>query len=103
MVQVFRVLGHSSPSTFFVAASILDRYFKYKSDNNIKFDGSKFYLIGVATVFLASKFEDVKFINLKKCYEAVGRCKFSPKDIVDTELDILKCLGFRVACPQNMY
>jgi len=69
----------------------------------MKVDGSKFYLIGVATVFLASKFEDVKFINLQKCYETVGRSKFSPKDIVDTELEILKCLGFRVSCPHNLY
>ena len=27
MIQVFRVVEYSSPSTFFVAASVLDRYF----------------------------------------------------------------------------
>jgi hypothetical protein len=27
MIQVFRVVENSSPSTFFVAASLLDRYF----------------------------------------------------------------------------
>jgi hypothetical protein len=31
MIQVFRVLGNSSPQTFFIASSLLDRYFEAKT------------------------------------------------------------------------
>ena len=103
MIQVFRVLGQSSPSTFFVAASILDRYFQSKADSGIKIDGNRFFLIGIVTVFLASKFEDVKSISLKQCIESVGRGKFSQNDIIETETDILKSLCFCLACPHNIY
>jgi len=69
----------------------------------VKIDGSKFFLIGIVVVFLASKFEDLKCITLKQCCESVGRGKFSEKDIIEIETDILKTLGFRLACSQNIY
>ena len=33
----------------------------------------------------------------------IGRGKFSEKDILDAELDILQTIGFRVTPPTNMY
>jgi hypothetical protein len=65
MIQVFRVLGNSSPQTFFIASSLLDRYFSAKTRSHEQVPSDKLYLIGVAVLFISSKFEDVKPIQLK--------------------------------------
>jgi hypothetical protein len=33
----------------------------------------------------------------------VGRKKFSKEEIMEAESDILRTIGFRVACPSNLY
>ena len=77
MIQVFRVLGNSSPQTFFIASSLLDRYFTTKTRMQIQVPSDKLYLIGVAVLFIASKFEDVRPFAMKQAYETIGRMKFS--------------------------
>ena len=103
MIQVFRVLGNSSPQTFFIASSLLDRYFSAKTCSKDQVPSDKLYLIGVAVLLISSKFEDVKPIQLKQAYETIGRMKFSKVQILETEMDILKTLQFKISCPVNFY
>ena len=42
--------------TFFLAASLLDRYLKNKSDTR---KISDLHIIGVTSIFIASKYEDI--------------------------------------------
>ena len=42
--------------SFFLAASILDRYLKNKSDT---LEISDMHIIGVTSIFIASKYEDI--------------------------------------------
>ena len=103
MIQVFRVLGNSSPQTFFTASSLLDRYFEAKTLQNVHVPSEKLYQIGVAVLFIASKFEDVQPIQMKQAYETIGRLKFAKSQILESEADILKTLSFRISCPFNFY
>ena len=43
MIQVFRVLGNSSPQTFFIASSLLDRYFEAKTQQKVHVPSEKLY------------------------------------------------------------
>jgi Cyclin, N-terminal domain len=82
MIQVFRVLGNSSPQTFFVSCSLLDRYFTAKTQTGEHVAQDKLYLVGVAILFIASKYEDVRPISMKQAYETIGRMKFSKEQIL---------------------
>lgn len=78
MVQVFRVLRLSSPVTFFTAVSILDKYFIAKRERNQPVGPENLYLLGMTSVLISSKFEDVTPIRLKTLVEKAGHNRFSP-------------------------
>lgn len=103
MVQVFRVLRQSSPVTFFTAVSTLDKYFVAKKDINQSIGAENLYLLGLASVLISSKFEDVNPIRLKVLVEKAGHSRFSAKSIVLAEQDILHSIGFRVHSEDTIY
>ena len=55
------------------------------------------YLIGVATLFIVSKFEDVNCITMRQSLTDVGHNKFTQKQIIAAEQDILLVLQFRLS------
>jgi hypothetical protein len=55
--------------------------------------------LGLTIIFIASKYEDVKFITLYQCINTIGRSKFKQKEILDTERDILVTLSYKVGAP----
>jgi hypothetical protein len=59
MVQVFRVMKRSQDKTFFQAVSILDRFFKARSEASQPITRDDLHIFGLVSVFLASKIEDV--------------------------------------------
>jgi hypothetical protein len=63
MLQVFRVMK-SCDETFFLSVSIMDRYFKANKKAGLKVKKEKLYLLGLASIFLSSKFEDVEPISM---------------------------------------
>lgn len=82
--------------TFFLAVSLLDRYFKGKTDTR---EISDLHIIGVTTMFIASKYEDIYPLKMKMVYEKIAHRKLQIEDIKKLELDILKTIKFRIPAP----
>ena len=64
-VQVFRVLRVTNQETFFLAVSLLDNYMLEKSSRGVTLTADNLYLIGMSSVFIASKYEDILPIFMK--------------------------------------
>ena len=77
MVQVFRALKVSSYSTFFSAVTILDKYFLAKWQQQISLGPESLYLIGMTSVLISSKLEDVEAIRMRTLLEKAGHGKFT--------------------------
>lgn len=72
MIQVFRVFKRSSPETYFLAVSILNRYLRVAESQGDPIQTNDLYIVGLATVFIASKFEDKIPITLEELYRDAG-------------------------------
>lgn len=82
--------------TFFLAVSLIDRYFKSKSETR---EISDLHIIGVTTMFIASKYEDIYPLKMKMVFEKIAHKKLAIEDIKSLELDILKCIDYKIPCP----
>lgn len=79
MVEVLTTFK-ASEQCFFTAVTLMDRYFK-KTDFIL--GSSDLHLIGVTTMFIASKYEDVVQFSLETIVQKVGHSKFSKQQIID--------------------
>ena len=93
---MFRALNLSSHSTFFTAASILDKYFAAKFQQGISLDSESLYLLGMTVALMSSKLEDVVAFSLKTLIEKAGHGHFTAKQVIKTEADILLTLEFKL-------
>ena len=82
--------------TFFLAVSLLDRYFKGKSDTR---EVADLHIIGVTTMFIASKYEDIYPLKMKMVFEKIAHKKLSIERIKTLELDILKTIKYKIPAP----
>lgn len=82
--------------TFFIAVSLLDRYFKNKQDTR---EISDLHILGVTTMFLASKYEDIYPLKMKMVFEKIAHKKLPIEKIKSVELDILKTIHYKVPAP----
>jgi hypothetical protein len=86
----------TSDQTFFLAVNIMDRFFKNTSS---ELKAADLHLIGVATMFIASKYEDVVPILMRTVINKIGHNKFTQQQIQEKEIEILKALSFKVGAP----
>ena len=82
--------------TFFIAVSILDRYFKSVSE---KKEVSDLHITGVTCMFIASKFEDIFPLKMKTVHEKIAHQKLQISKIKDLELDIMKVIKYQIHAP----
>lgn len=82
-----------STNTFFVAVDIMDSYL-IKTDKVI--ETKDIHLIGVTSMLLASKMEEIIPFKVCTVVEKMTHGKMRPKDIVDCETDILATLNFKL-------
>jgi hypothetical protein len=82
----------SGPETFFLAVSIFDNYLRAKSSKGIVLNSNSLYLIGMAVIFISSKYEDIIPISMKHLIDDVGHFKFTRTMINELERDILSSL-----------
>lgn len=75
------------PNTFFVAIDIMDNYFT-KSERC--FETKDIHLIGVTSMLLASKMEEIIPFKINTVVEKMTHGKIPSKDIVKCEENILK-------------
>ena len=64
----------TSDQTFFLAVNIMDRYFK---NSPAQLKSSDLHLVGVAAMFIASKYEDVIPLLFRTVINKIGHNKFS--------------------------
>ena len=85
--------------TYFLAVSLMDRYFKGKPDMR---ETSDLHMVGVTCMFVASKYEDILPLKMKMIYEKIAHKKLSIERIKTTELDILKVISYRIPMPTSI-
>ena len=82
--------------TFFLAVSLLDRYFKLNSEEMML---SQLHITGVTCMFVASKFEDIYPLKMKTVYEKIAHQKIEIGAIKSLELDIMKVIAYKIHAP----
>jgi hypothetical protein len=82
--------------TFFLAVSLLDRYFKNKLETR---EVGDLHITGVTCMFIASKYEDIYPLKMKMVYEKIAHKKLPIDKIKSLELDILKTIKYRIPAP----
>jgi len=55
--------------------------------------------MGVTTMYIASKYEDITPLKIKAVYEKIAHKKLSMDQIRQMELKILKAIDYRVSAP----
>ena len=78
------------PETLYLTVNLMDRYLSVK-----KVSRSKLQLVGVACLFIASKYEDIYFPELRHLVYVCDRA-YSGVEIVKMEGEILNALDYRV-------
>ena len=84
--------------TFFLSVLLIDRYLKEKKEKVIV---SEFHLIGVTSMFISSKFEDVIPLSMQLIHEKISHRKLTSEQVRITEYSILSTLNFFVQCPTS--
>ena len=77
MVEVLTTFKMSE-HTFFLAVSLMDRFFKYTDK---KLNSSDLHLTGVASMFIASKYEDIEPFFMRTIIKKVCHSKFTPEEV----------------------
>ena len=95
MIEIFAII-QTNDITFFNAVNIMDNYF-YKSDFSYK--PADLHLIGICSIFIASKFCDINPIRLNFLVEKIGHGKFNKEEIINMEEKILNILQYDILKP----
>ena len=82
--------------TFFLAISLLDRYLKNKRECQ---EIADLHIMGVTTMFIASKYEDIYPLKMKMVFEKIAHKKLSIERIKALELDMLKQIHYKIPAP----
>jgi len=82
--------------TFFLAVSVMDRYFKNCTKT---LQVSDLHITGVTSMFLASKYEDIYPLKMKTVFEKIGHGKLEIEVIKKLELDIMKAIDYKIHAP----
>ena len=99
MIEVLTIYK-CSEETFFLSVNILDLYiFKSKT---ILFN-EEIHLIGLISMFIASKFEDIYFIPLYDIEYNIGYNNFTKEQLKNMELKILKVINFENIFNTSVY
>jgi hypothetical protein len=80
-------------NTFFLAVEILDQVIE---KFNFNLSAKDLHLIGVVSLLLASKYEEVMPISMKLLLSKICHNKYTKEEIITAELLILTKLGFRI-------
>ena len=92
MMEIFASYS-SEPLTFFLAVEIMDNYLQ---KTKIIFNEKDLHLIGMVSMYMASKMEDIIPLHMVHIKTKIGHDKFSQEEIIMMERDILKILDWDI-------
>lgn len=87
---------HCEENTFFEAVNIMDRYFRLAKK---KLQPEELHLIGVTSMFMASKYHDIYPLRIKTVQEKIAHSKLSSEEIRGKEEEIEKLLNYSIGKP----
>ena len=86
-------------STFFEAVNLMDRYFKVCSKKGRILNPEELHIIGVTSMFTASKYQDIYPLRLRIIHEKIAHKKLSCEEIKSKEEEMAKLLNYSVGVP----
>ena len=99
MVEVLSVFN-CMDETFFLSVNIMDIfYFKTKK----VLCNEDVHLIGIASMFISSKFQEIYPLSLKNCVSRIGHDLFSENDVKKMECQILEDIGLDILVTTSVY
>eukprot|EP00347_Sterkiella_histriomuscorum_P020311 403338295 len=96
MIQVFRVFGSTEDQTFFLAVSILDRFFLAKQQQGQCMSKEDLHIYGLTSVFIASKLDETYPVCMSQVLEEAGHNKFSHEEVLRSEIEMFQTLQFKL-------
>lgn len=88
--------------TFFLAVSMMDRYFDFMRKQRKTALVSELHITGVTAMFLASKYEDIYPLKMKTVFEKIGHKRIQVEDIKKQELKILQGCDYLIQIPTSL-
>lgn len=85
-----------APRTYFLACTILDKYLISSIHNGIVRENTEIHLMGVVSMYLASKYEDVYPLHSKIISEKIAHGAITQKQIIDKEREFLMLFQFEM-------
>ena len=82
--------------TFFLAVSLQDRF--AKGCEKILEVGD-LHVLGVTSMFVASKFEDIYPLKMKTVHEKIAHSKLDVEKIKTLELEIMRIIKYKIHAP----
>ncbi|EAR82991.2 amine-terminal domain cyclin (macronuclear) [Tetrahymena thermophila SB210] len=95
MIEVLKAYNFSE-TTFSLSVAIMDAYFA-NVQRSLQVD--ELHAIGIVSMFIASKYEEIVPFSLQKLYEKIGHEKISMQVLKQTEAEILNTLNFNISFP----
>jgi hypothetical protein len=92
MMEIFASYA-SEPLSFFLAVEIMDNYLQKAQQ---KFNENDIHLIGMVSMYMASKMEDIIPLHMVHIKTKIGHDKFTQNEIIMMERDILKVLNWDI-------
>ena len=99
MLEVLSIYK-SQEETFFLSVNLLD-YFLWKTSTVYK--NEEMHLIGIAVMFIASKFQEIYPINMKDCVQSIGHDQFKAEEIRKMECKILNDVNIENLVSTSIY
>jgi len=84
------------PETLFLTTTLIDRYLE-----KVEINRNKLQLIGVTSLFIACKYEEIYPPELKDFVYITDKA-YSKEDILKTEYEILRSLDFNITTPSSL-
>ena len=97
MMEIFASYS-SEPLTFFLSVEIMDNYLQ---KTNKMYTENDIHLIGMVSMYIASKMEDIIPLHMVHIKTKIGHDKFSQQEIILMERDILKVLDWDILLLTN--
>ena len=90
---------HCDESTYFESVNLMDRYFKECENRKKVLEPSELHLIGVTSMFIASKYQDIYPLRLKIVQDKIAHNKLTCKEIINKEDEITRYLNYNIGLP----
>ena len=90
---------HCDESTYFESINLMDRYFRECKNKKQILLPAELHLIGVTSMFIASKYQDIYPLRLKVVQDKIAHNKLTCQEIRKKEDEIMRYLNYNIGLP----